>query len=83
MKTKKSVKMAATTALALAITTANAFAAPALKTCSANRDYCSEWAKKKAWAHPQCAEAFDRCMHSGEWQTGGPHGRSVHNVERR
>ncbi len=40
-------------------------------------------AKKNNWAQPQCAEAFARCMRTGQWQTGGKHGRTVTNVERK
>jgi hypothetical protein len=54
-----------------------------LKTCSANRSYCEAAAKKNNWAQPQCAEAFARCMRTGQWQTGGKHGRTVTNVERK
>jgi hypothetical protein len=54
-----------------------------LKTCSDNRNYCAVWAKKLGWTRPQCADAFDRCMRSGEWHTSGPYGRTVRNVERR
>lgn len=69
--------------LAIALMSNTAFAQSDLKTCSANRAYCTAEAQKRGWKQPQCAEAFDRCMRSGEWKTSGPHGRTVNNVERR
>jgi hypothetical protein len=60
-----------------------ALARPDLKTCSANRSYCSAAAKKHGWTRPQCTEAFERCMRTGQWQTSGQYGRTVRNVERR
>jgi hypothetical protein len=68
---------------AMFITSAGAFAQTELKTCSANRAYCAAEAKKQGWTKPQCAEAFSRCMRTGEWATTGPHGRTVGNVQRR
>ena len=70
------------TALAIALA-AGAVSAKELKTCSANKSYCDSWAKKKGWTQPQCAAAFERCMSTGEWHTGGEFGRTVSNVERR
>ncbi|HVV40100.1 MAG TPA: hypothetical protein VHC94_03450 [Nitrobacter sp.] len=69
--------------LVIALTSGGALARMELKTCSANRAYCAAEAKKRGWTRPQCAEAFNRCMSSGEWHTSGPLGRSVRNVERR
>jgi hypothetical protein len=68
---------------AMALMSSSSFARTGLKTCTANRAYCVAEAKKHGWTKPQCAEAFNRCMSSGEWATTGPFGRTVRNVERR
>lgn len=70
-------------ALSIVLMSGAALAKPALKTCSENRAYCAAEANKHGWAHPQCAEAFARCMRTGHWETSGQYGRSVRNVERR
>ena len=69
--------------VAMALNLSCALAAPPLKTCSANQAYCDSAAKKNGWTQAQCGEAFARCMSTGEWQTTGPWGRTVRNVERR
>lgn len=77
------MKTAIATSLILAAACGAAYAKMELRTCSANRAYCSAEAKKRGWTRPQCAEAFARCLTTGEWQTSGPFGRTVRNVERR
>jgi len=72
-----------TLAIAIIVMSTSAVAEIGMKSCSANRAYCAAEAKKRGWTRPQCAEAFDRCMRSGEWQTTGEFGRSLRNVERR
>lgn len=69
--------------VAVGLMSSNSFARTELKSCSANRAYCTAEAKKRGWTKPLCAEAFNRCMIRGEWATTGPHGRTVRNVERR
>jgi hypothetical protein len=69
--------------VAVELMSSNSFARTDPKTCSANRAYCAAEAKKRGWTKPQCAEAFNRCMHTGEWTTTGPYGRTVGNVQRR
>jgi hypothetical protein len=69
--------------LAIILTLSSSLARSELKSCSGNRSYCEIEAKKRGWTRPQCAEAFNHCMNSGEWHTSGPLGRTVPNVERR
>ena len=78
------MRMTAMSALVAGLSLATeALAGPQLKTCSANKAYCDSWAKKKGWSQPECSEAFERCMSTGEWHTGTKFGRLVRNVERR
>ncbi|MHC2250814.1 hypothetical protein ACVILK_000506 [Bradyrhizobium embrapense] len=69
--------------LVIMLMVSSAVAKPALKTCSGNRAYCEAAAKKQGWTHPQCADAYNACMSTGEWHTSGQFGRTVQGVERR